>query len=206
MRQAVKRRGAQQSNTQQPQSQLDPVLGQVKASGDDIYETAAPTEHSFSKVQEFNSSTFKLSVAPVLKRIGMATHPDDNPQDFYDFEHTHIFRTRDSEGKKLNTTASIGGHFHLVEYEDQKDDKGNTDESKPPKVKSISGPMVLVTKKIRGRKQQVAVPMNDYDHHTHKISYIRTDKVQARKHNVVAAMVEAQEAQKGAPPAGASEM
>ena len=178
---------------------------QAAMSGDtsfnsDIYEKLPPETHNFSKVTEFFSSTFKLGVAQVMKRIGVATHPDDAPQDFWPFEHTHIFRTRDSEGNELHTSASIGGHFHIVEYE-----KGN-DDSKPPVIKSISEPMIMGVKKVKGRRVQTPVPMNDYDFHTHKISYIRTDKVQARKHNTLAAMVEAQEATKGAPPAGAAEL
>lgn len=167
----------------------------------DVYEQAPPESHSYAKVAEFNSSTFKLGVAEVIKRVGVANHPDDMPQDFWPFEHTHIFRTRDSEGKELHTSASIGGHFHVIELEPHKDG-----DSKPPVIKSVSGPMVMVTKKIKGKRRQVPAPLNDYDTHTHKISYIRTDKIQARKHNAVAAMVEAQEAMKGAPPAGAAEM
>jgi len=159
-------------------------------------------EHSFSKLQEFKSSMFKLMPAPVLKRIGLANHPDENPQDFYPFEHTHVYRTYDSDGKQLAQSAAIGGHFHIVKLKPQ----GPGEDNLVPEIESISPPMVMSVKKIKGRRQQVAVELNDYDFHTHEAEYIRTDLVQARKHNVVAAMVEAQEAQKGAPPAGAGEM
>lgn len=159
-------------------------------------------EHSFSKMQEFKSSMFKLMPSPVVKRIGLSNHPDENPQDFYPFEHTHVFRTFDSDGKQLHQSAAIGGHFHIITLKPQ----GAGEENLVPEIESISPPMVMTVKKIKGRRQPVATPLNDYDFHTHDVEYIRTDLVQARKHNVVAAMVEAQEAQKGAPPAGAGEM
>jgi len=154
-------------------------------------------ERRTSNRKEIWSDTFKLSVAKYIKRIGVATHPNEEPADFAEAEHVHFVRTYDSDGKQMDRSASIGGHFHLVKFD--LTDKDN------PKIVSVSGPMTLARKQVQGRWQTVAVPLNDYDHHVHDVEYVSSGKVKARIQNIEALKVIAFEAQKGTAPDGAFE-
>lgn len=153
-----------------------------------------------SKTAEVFSDLYKLEVAPVIKNVGTAEKYEDDPSSFVEFEHTHPFRTRDSDGKFLSRSSSIGGHHHVLELEPNP--KGS---DHPPVVKSCSPPMKLVRKKIKGQWQVVDEPANDYDDHTHEVTYIRSDKTQARVQNIEAQKVIAFIGAKGSAVAGVVE-
>lgn len=154
-------------------------------------------ERSFTKTKKIVSDVFKLKSAEVIKQVGIAKHPDENPDDFRPFDHTHIFRTFDSDGKRHERCCSTAGHFHDIEWEY---DKNNI-----PVIKSVSGPMVMGKSRVKGRHVQVSKPANSYDDHTHDFDYLQSHEVQARRSNIEAAKVVAFEAQKGAAPKGAIE-
>lgn len=149
--------------------------------------------------KEIFTDLYKLSVAKVIKYEGWDEaneHPETHPNKFSTWEHTHPFRTFDKKGDKMNTCTPIGGHFHIIEWEESK----NPDE--PPMIKSVSGPMVMSRQKVRGRTQMVPVAVNEYDDHTHDVEYIRSSKIEFSTTNVEAAKVIAFEASKTAPLSG----
>lgn len=158
-----------------------------------------PTKRNMTGTKHIFTDLFKLMVAKVIKYEGWDEsneHPDTHPQKFSTWEHTHPFRTYDKKGDKLTMCTPIGGHFHLVEWED------NADPEAPPVIKSISGPMVMGKEKVRGRIVSKPVPANDYDDHTHDWEYLRSAKIEVGSVNVEAAAVIAREAAKTAPVQG----
>lgn len=154
-------------------------------------------ERTFTKTKKIISDVFKLAVAEVIKQIGPEKNPDKDPDSFRAFEHTHVFRTFDSDGKRHDRCCSTAGHFHEIEWDYDADNK--------PRIKSVSGPMNMSKKQIRGKWTQVAIPANNYDDHTHDFLYLQSVEVQARTTNIEAQRVIALEAQKGAPVAGVVE-
>lgn len=157
---------------------------------------SAPTRRNMTgKVQIF-TDLFKLKVAKVIKYEGWDEsneHPESHPNKFSTWEHTHPFRTFDKKGDRMEACTPIGGHFHIVEWEP------NENPDAPPVVKSVSGPMVMQRKIVRGRPSMVPVPANDYDEHTHDVEYLRSCQIEVGQTNVEAAKVIAAEAQKTAP-------
>lgn len=156
----------------------------------------APYKRNLTGKKEIFTDLFKLMVSKVIKYEGWDEaneHPDTHPNKFSTWEHTHPFRTYDKKGDKMNTCTPIGGHFHIVEWED------NTDPEAPPVIKSVSGPMVMQKQRVRGRIQMVPVPANDFDDHTHDVEYLRSSKIEFSATNVEAAKVIAFESTKTAP-------
>lgn len=154
-------------------------------------------ERTFTKTKKIISDVFKLEPAQVIKQVGTEKDIDKDPESFKGFEHCHIFRTFDSDGKRHAKCCSTAGHFHDIEWDYDKDGK--------PFVKSISGPMVTTRKQVRGKWVQVSSPANKYDDHTHDITYLQSHEVSARTTNIEAQKVIAFEAQKGANPGGVQE-
>ena len=149
--------------------------------------------------KEIFTDLYKLMVSKVIKYEGWDEaneHPESHPNKFSTWEHTHPFRTFDKKGDKMNTCTPIGGHFHIVEWEE------STHPDEPPFIKNVSGPMVIERRKIRGVMQAVPVPCNEYDFHTHDVEYIRSSKIEFSTTNVQAAQVIAYEANKTAPISG----
>lgn len=155
-------------------------------------------ERSFSKVKKIVSDVFKLLPAPVVKGIGVAKHPNIDPADFKEFEHTHIFRTFDTEGRRHAACVPTAAHFHEIEWD-------YDPETNLPVIKSVSGPKQWVQKMLKGKWTKVAQPANDYDFHTHDFEYLQSHEVSARMKNVEAEKVIALEANKGANPGGVIE-
>lgn len=157
-------------------------------------------KRSFTGTKEVFTDLFKLMVANVIKYEGWEKpgleHPDTHPAKFGSWEHTHPFRTYDRKGDKQTTCTPIGGHFHVIEWAE------SADPDAPPQIKSVSGPMVMEKKIIRGRPTNVPVPANEFDDHTHDVEYIRSSKIEFTTTNVEATKVIAYEAQKTAPIAG----
>jgi hypothetical protein len=148
--------------------------------------------------KEIFTDLFKLRVEKVIKYEGwdeQNEHPNTHPNKFSTWEHTHPFRTFDKKGDKMNHCTPIGGHFHMVEWDDNGADG-------VPTIKSVSGPMVMSKKRIRGELKTVPVPANDYDDHTHDVEYIRSCKIETSTTNIEAAKVMAYEASKTAPLSG----
>lgn len=148
----------------------------------------------FSKSRTIVSDVFKLQVAAVIKGLGLAKTPDENPADFHEFEHTHVFRTFDSDGKRHSNSASTAGHFHVIDWD--YDDAGK------PVVKSVSGPMIMGRKLKRGSWVQEPQPVNSYDDHIHEVDYLFSNQVEARTTSLEATKLITMEAQKTAPVAG----
>lgn len=146
---------------------------------------------------------FKLTVAKVIKYEGWedpsVEHPDNQPNKFSTWEHTHPFRTYDKKGARQTMSTPIGGHFHVITWKD------NVDPDAPPEILSVSGPMVMGNKIIKGKKTQVPVPANDFDDHVHDVEYIRSSEIIFSTTNVEAAKVVAWEAQKTAPLPGVAD-
>ncbi len=140
------------------------------------------TKVRFSEMSEMASHLYKLVEASVIKFIGKGTgkneSPDTTPENFLEMGHAHVFRTLDTDGNKHTRSVAIAGHYHLLELEYDKNDP-----EAAPKIVAMSGPMQLVTKKVKGRTVQVDEPLNDYDYHTHDIAYVKSEKIQARTVN-----------------------
>ena len=154
-------------------------------------------ERTFSKTREIISDVFRLEAAPVKKQVGIESDFDKDPDSFRDFDHTHVFRTFDSDGKMHTRCCSTAGHFHDIEWEKDADGK--------PFVKSVSGPKVMARKQIKGKWSHVSVPANNYDEHVHDVTYLQSHKVQARTTNLEATKVVAANAQLGANPGSVAE-
>jgi hypothetical protein len=171
------------------------------AEGANVPSPIQPKQHqqrNMTGKKEVFTDLFKLMVAKVIKYEGwdeQNEHPDTHPNKFSTWEHTHPFRTFDKKGDKMNYCTPIGGHFHLVEWQDNGVDG-------VPTIKSISGPMVMGKKRVRGQTVSTPVPANEYDDHTHDVEYIRSCKIEFSTTNVEAARVMAYEASKTAPLSG----
>jgi hypothetical protein len=121
---------------------------------------------------------FKLHVSNMKKNVSWQR----DILDLKDVEHVHFFHTYDSSGKKQTSCVPTGGHFHLVETEDQ-------GEGLPPKIVSVSGPMVWGNEKDRytGKRRRIPVPyLKDDDNHTHDIEYIESSEIKVRSINAEA--------------------
>lgn len=161
--------------------------------------TPAPYKRNLTGKKEIFTDLFKLMVSKVIKYEGwdeQNEHPETHPNKFSTWEHTHPFRTYDKKGDKMNTCTPIGGHFHVVEWETNKDPEA------PPIIKSVSGPMVMQRVRVRGRVQMMPVPANDFDNHTHDVEYLRSSKIEFSTTNIEAAKVVAFESSKTAPLSG----
>lgn len=145
--------------------------------------------------KEVMTDLFKLSVAEFFKYDSYQEeieHPETHPQNFLRTEHVHYFRTYDKGGRKQTMSVPVGGHFHLVEWDE--DPQGGE-----PHIKSVSGPMVMGTIKNRGRITRGPVPKNDYDFHTHGVEYVKSSAIQFTPTNVEAQIVITREQMKTAP-------
>lgn len=160
--------------------------------------TPAPViQRNMTGKKEIFTDLFKLTTAPVIKYEGWDEtneHPQTHPNKFSTWEHTHPFRTYDKKGDRITTSTPIAGHFHVIEWEDNKDGV--------PTIKSVSGPMVMKRVKVRGRVVMQPTPANEYDDHTHDVEYLRSCKIEFSTTNIEATKVIAYEAQKTAPIAG----
>lgn len=160
-------------------------------------ETTGAKTYTTQKRVVKNSETvwhdlFKLTTSIMKKNT---SYNPKFPQ-LEDVEHTHFFHTVDSNGKALNESATIGGHFHIIETEP-------TAPGQPPKIISVSGPKKWAKKEIApGKYKKVAVDLSEYDNHTHDIEYRYSEEIQVRKSNPQAVQVQTSEAQKLAPPPG----
>lgn len=186
-----------------PPVHSEPVKDIVEAANvaSPVSENFTPKIHqqrNMTGKKEIFTDLFKLRVATVIKYEGWDEaneHPNSHPNKFSSWEHTHPFRTFDKKGDMMNHCTPIGGHFHMIEWNDNGADG-------IPTIKSVSGPMVMQKQKVRGRTVTVPVAANEYDDHTHDVEYIRSCKIEFSTTNVEAAKVMAFEAGKTAPLSG----
>lgn len=157
-----------------------------------------PGSHTrvFSKSQEIVVDLYKLLAAYVIKRTGVAFHPEVDRNDFTDFAHEHFFRTYDSDGKQHTYCTPVAGHSHEVILEPSEIP------GEAPKIVKIGPPIKFANKVVHGKKKKVAIPLNDYDFHTHKPQYLNSHKANARVRNAEAQVLIAQDAQKYATVSG----
>ena len=140
----------------------------------------------YTEQVETDSHLYKLLESPVKKYIGIGNpktkdgdiYPENNPELFLDMEHVHIFRTIDTDGRKHTKSVTIGGHYHVLELEFDKNDP-----SKAPKIVAMSGPMHAVSKKVKGRNVMADEPINHFDFHIHDVEYIMSQRIHARSSN-----------------------
>lgn len=140
---------------------------------EEMSEDEAPEamERRYSGQQKIDSDLYKLEVAVMKKNS--ALRKTDKPV-WVHHEHTHVFRTYDSSGKKQTQSSPVGGHYHEVEV--IQNPKGGV-----PSIK-IGPPVKRVQSKVDGEFiiQTVAIPG---DTHTHRVGYLRSDKITIRKLN-----------------------
>lgn len=127
--------------------------------------------------QEFDHDLFKLLPAKLVRNNG---YDDENPI-LVEIEHSHIFHTVDSNGKKQDACCPIGGHFHMVKIVGEK-------EGVP--VLEISAPKKWVMKKVPGRGPKpvrVAADVfigGEQDEHIHEYEYRGSERLKPRKTNM----------------------
>jgi len=136
----------------------------------------------FKSTTTLHHDLFVLHPSQMMKdkRLDKTGYPDE--EDLIGVAHQHFFHTIDSQGRKQLYCSPIGGHFHEIIIKE----KG---EGEPPEIVEVSGPMKWGMKKKGGKYKRVAVPVNEYDKHTHEIKYLQSEKVTPRKANVEAAKV-----------------
>jgi len=133
---------------------------------------------------------YKLEVAPMLRNIAWQS----GVTDYVKAEHCHFFHSVNTKGSAQNTSATIGGHFHVLEIIEE-DPEGAP-------VYKCSPPMKWVRQNVNGRLEKVIVPSDPNDDHTHEVTYVRSEVFTPRKPNTEAAKLQAMEANKGAPVPG----
>lgn len=115
--------------------------------------------------KEIISDTWKLKVTKFMRRMDRS--PADRPI-WEERDHSHIFRTYDSNGKELNTSNSVGGHYHeIITYE------------KDGELYAECGPPIY-------NKYSRDLNKNHYkanDTHTHELEFQGSDLIKMRKHN-----------------------
>lgn len=126
-------------------------------------------ERRYTGQESVDSDLYKLEVAIMKKNVALRPHKEK--PDWKYFEHTHVFRTYDSAGRKQEACSPVGGHFHEVVI------KSNPKGGVP--IIEISGPKKKITvgSGENSREEVIDVPG---DSHTHKIAYLRSDKIQKR--------------------------
>jgi hypothetical protein len=142
-----------------------------------------PAERIFGSSVKIYSDQFKGSIEKMVR--------DDSWNEverLIEIEHVHLFRTYDSDGKRQGHCQAVGGHTHEIIWAQ--------DETGAAKIKSVSGPVKQVRKKVKGKFVLAYEACNDYDEHTHEFEYIKSDVVEARRTNAQAAQYLGAEAQK----------
>lgn len=118
---------------------------------------------------------FKLKTATMLKNMSF----DIKKKSMVPVEHVHFFHTYDSNGKKMDRSNNVGGHFHKMEvYE----------ENGQLKVKCSKPYTTKMRVNELGARVLVEVQADD-DHHVHDCEYIRSETVQVKPRNVDAQMM-----------------
>lgn len=158
------------------------------ASASSSASSAQPTEAAgrdrvYRNTQEVDHDLFKLLVAKMKKNI---SYREDDPI-FEDVEHCHFFHTFDSSGKPMDTSNSVGNHFHrMIE---KKTSKGLSE--------FVCSPPMQWVKKKKGGKMQKVLQELDFDDHTHEVHYVQSQRITLRKANMEFAKVSSVVAARG---------
>lgn len=115
--------------------------------------------------REIISDTWKLKTTKFIRRMDRS--PADRPM-WEDRDHNHIFRTYDSNGRKLDKSSSIGGHYHEI-----------TTYEKDGELYAECGPAIY-NKASRDTTKNSLAPV---DNHTHDLEFQGSDLIKMRKHN-----------------------
>lgn len=163
--------------TTQTKPQFDQSAPTFETQGFELFKKKAMKQMGFK---------YKFTVGMMKLNVGIDS-PDHEPL-YVDTEHCHYLTTIDSNGRKVNITNTVGGHFHIVEVKEFTN--GNA-----PFVKIISGPMKWARKTTRsqtGKKMHktIMVPANDLDTHTHQLEAYLGHYEQSSRTNAEAVQVQ----------------
>ena len=123
----------------------------------------------FKKTQEIMHDLLKLEVANAIKNVAW----EPNTYSPENVEHVHFYHTVERNGSPQNKCASVNGHFHLL-----------TPIIGDELAYECSPPMhIVIGRNERGAKVKKIVPLNTLDKHTHKVSYIQSEKFIPAKPN-----------------------
>lgn len=166
----------------------------LQVAGGLIEEIDQKIQRVYKDAKTIHHDLYKLEVGSFMKNLAVSGSDD---LDLVKVEHCHFFHTVNSEGKQQTNSSMIAGHFHIMKITPQKDG--------PPKVTCASGPMMFARKSTidaKGKRKfkTVIVPINDYDNHTHKVTYLRSTEVKQRVINTEAVQVETHWGSHAAPP------
>ena len=101
-----------------------------------------------------DSDLFKLEVESMQKNMGVQGQKPNIEK----IEHCHFYRTFDSSGKETKRCSFVGGHTHEMTV--STDEKGNLIAEASEALGALQG-----------------------DNHTHKVRYIKSDKIEKRRIN-----------------------
>lgn len=159
----------------------------VATANDDTAESTQQ-QRAYKGTQVVDHDLFKLEAAKMKKNV---SYTEELMIELFD--HCHMFHTVDSNGKKLDVSSPVGGHFHPI--------KVTRSESGVPEI-TVGPPHKFVMKKRNGRKVKVAVPVSFgsvddegservLDDHTHRATYLGSEKVSIRQPSVEFAKLDA---------------
>jgi hypothetical protein len=119
-------------------------------------------KRNFKRTQKLIHDLYKLHVAPALKNMAW-----DGTVNYQKVEHCHFFHSIDSKGIPQNTSASICGHFHVMEIVEPATET-------TPAVYKCSPPMQWVRSRNRmnGKWEKKLQLANRDDTHTHEVQYL----------------------------------
>lgn len=129
--------------------------------------------------KEVDHDLYKLLVAEVVKNHSWWS---EKPT-FIGQEHTHMFHTIDSNGKKQSHSTNTAGHCHQITYEVDENGLAIPESIKvgPPVRKTKKGFVKIVIEKDAEGKPKT------YDNHTHEMIYVQSEKIRIRTKNEKAA-------------------
>lgn len=137
-------------------------------------------ERVYSTGQDIDHDLFKLESAEMLKNISSLPPPTFEPT-----AHCHFFHTVDSDGRKQELCAAVGGHFHKMEV---------INTGGVPIVK-CGPPIKWGTYKDRyGNQTRALVRFLDDDNHTHEVRYLKSEKIKLRSVSIEATKIVAADA------------
>jgi len=154
-----------------PNSRTELNSGVTTAASEDLAVQADPLEAKadggFERVYKNNQildhDCYKLEVEMMRKDVSY-----NNVPVWEQFAHSHIYHTINSQGKKLNKCAAVGGHTHEITLVD----KGP---NKAPEL--LCGPACKEVKYAKNGVVQKRLDPMPGDSHTHKVTYLRSDKI-----------------------------
>lgn len=135
--------------------------------------TTKPQERVYVGSQEIDHDLFRLLPASMVRNVGY----DALKPIIEHINHSHIYHTVDSSGKKLTDCSYVGGHHHEMTIEASGDGV--------PKV-ICSAPKKFVMRNINGAQARVSTSVivgSQEDTHTHVIEYWRSEKINIRQYN-----------------------